>query len=308
MSGGILESTWTRGADSTRLALGLWAVLLAAPGCGGPECGNGMPEMGEPCDDGNLVDDDLCTNACTRPGELELTLVWDPLLANEFPGFDESCSGVEADEMEISLAGPVNHTFQIDCSAGRTPVRGLPPGDYTIGATLLRPDEDAMGLVPVTRRVETSVSMSSSTEVRIDFTLADFLESYKGAFFFRIRYAGMDTCAAAEVAEQKLRLERNGEPLEGTDRDGNPVVMDGMVPVPCKDFGAPTADFVKEITWGPATFTIIGLNDKGKTIYEGTFDTFVGAGINNPEMHFDVGPDAGPPDAAPADAAWPDAM
>lgn len=32
-----------------------------------PLCGNGIPEGREQCDDGNDIDDDLCTNACTTP-------------------------------------------------------------------------------------------------------------------------------------------------------------------------------------------------------------------------------------------------
>ena len=33
-----------------------------------PVCGNGIQEPPEVCDDGNTVDDDTCTNACTIPG------------------------------------------------------------------------------------------------------------------------------------------------------------------------------------------------------------------------------------------------
>ena len=32
-----------------------------------PICGNSIVELGEECDDGNEVDDDGCTNACTLP-------------------------------------------------------------------------------------------------------------------------------------------------------------------------------------------------------------------------------------------------
>ena len=52
---------------------GLWLLLgamtalaLGAPGCADePVCGNGAVEAGEACDDGNGVDTDLCTSACT---------------------------------------------------------------------------------------------------------------------------------------------------------------------------------------------------------------------------------------------------
>lgn len=37
-------------------------------GCGGvARCGDGIVEFEEPCDDGNLVDDDDCTNFCRLP-------------------------------------------------------------------------------------------------------------------------------------------------------------------------------------------------------------------------------------------------
>ncbi|MEM9861296.1 MAG: hypothetical protein AAF938_06755 [Myxococcota bacterium] len=35
-----------------------------------PECGNGIREPGEGCDDGNDVDDDLCSNTCTNLAEV----------------------------------------------------------------------------------------------------------------------------------------------------------------------------------------------------------------------------------------------
>jgi len=39
--------------------------VQSAVGCPLPECGNGMQEAGEQCDDGNLVDGDGCSGRCT---------------------------------------------------------------------------------------------------------------------------------------------------------------------------------------------------------------------------------------------------
>jgi trimeric autotransporter adhesin len=59
------------------LALVVWALLaIAVSGCGDnepplpslpppPGCGNGVQEVGEPCDDGNLADGDGCDGNCT---------------------------------------------------------------------------------------------------------------------------------------------------------------------------------------------------------------------------------------------------
>ena len=54
------------------------------------------------------------------------------------------------------------------------------------------------------------------------------------------------------------------------------------------------------VPFGAATFTVEGLDAARDVQFSETFDTFVGAGISNPELVFDVAstaPDAGVPDA-----------
>ncbi|MCY1059543.1 DUF4215 domain-containing protein [Nannocystis sp. SCPEA4] len=41
------------------------SMMSCPQDCAEPSCGNGAKEAGEPCDDGNQVDTDACTNACT---------------------------------------------------------------------------------------------------------------------------------------------------------------------------------------------------------------------------------------------------
>ena len=58
----------TGGKPSQRYCCGLDTCDdRCGPDCGitGTECGNGSVEPGEECDDGNNVDDDLCSNLCT---------------------------------------------------------------------------------------------------------------------------------------------------------------------------------------------------------------------------------------------------
>jgi len=66
------SSRWSTGA----VTLALLALLAGATlqGCGGggggaaaPRCGDGHLDAGEECDDGNLVNDDGCTNTCKLP-------------------------------------------------------------------------------------------------------------------------------------------------------------------------------------------------------------------------------------------------
>ncbi len=58
-----------------RVAAFLFGATVAAGACsshalyGGPgvaDCGNGVVESGEQCDDGNAKDDDACHNDCTK--------------------------------------------------------------------------------------------------------------------------------------------------------------------------------------------------------------------------------------------------
>ena len=59
------------------------------------------------------------------------------------------------------------------------------------------------------------------------------------------------------------------------------------------------------IPFGPATFIVEGQDSVGDPQFSQGFATFIGAGITNPEYHFDVAslaPDAGVPDASPPDA------
>jgi hypothetical protein len=65
-----------------------------------------------------------------------------------------------------------------------------------------------------------------------------------------------------------------------------------------------------EVPFGFATFTLEGRDGTGTPQFAETFDTFVGAGVSNPEIEFDVNsltPDAGPPDASIPDAGAVDA-
>ena len=82
------------------------------------------------------------------------------------------------------------------------------------------------------------------------------------------------------------------------------------MPGDCRSLGEEFPQSALEVPWGPYVFTVVGLDGGGETQFEETFDTFVGAGVSNPEMDFVVDsltPDAGVPDAGVADAGVPDA-
>jgi len=296
------------------LALALVGAGAAAPsGCGGggdgPGCGNGRLDPGEMCDDGNTADGDGCSYRCQTG--YNATIRW-TVIKNEFPGFNETCAGVGADEIELAMAGPRPDTLRVDCQYGQTTISELPPGDYTLGATLH--EVDPLAMPPVDRPVSSGMTMAAFTiadrseTIDLDFAFADFPGSYTGTFWFRLKWGGATTCtgAAPPVAEQALRLERGGVPLTGLDEMNMPVTLDGATPAACRPFDDQFAQKVNGVAWGPAQITVTGLDGAGLAQFRRTFDTFVGAGAANPELVFDVNslaPDAMPPDASPPDAA-----
>jgi cysteine-rich repeat protein len=53
---------------------GRWAVMLARRKA---ECGNGLVEFEEECDDGNTEDEDCCSSVCTIELECECEQAYD---------------------------------------------------------------------------------------------------------------------------------------------------------------------------------------------------------------------------------------
>ncbi|GEM_PF-3496823 len=70
---------------------GIWAAPLLPNQCPSPQCGNGIKELGEQCDDGNTNNTDQCSNSCELPDlcveNVSLVVVSDTstLLANGKP-------------------------------------------------------------------------------------------------------------------------------------------------------------------------------------------------------------------------------
>ena len=59
--------------ESTAVQTGPGTGGISETGTPNPACGNGMPESGEACDDGNAIDGDGCNSDCVESG----TVIWD---------------------------------------------------------------------------------------------------------------------------------------------------------------------------------------------------------------------------------------
>jgi cysteine-rich repeat protein len=303
-------------------AMALFATPVTVPmaGCGGGACGNGKVDPGEQCDDGNHNDLDGCSNACLS--QHTATVKWS-LLANEAPMFNQNCTGVQASKIQLVLNGPdamtQPQTIKNGCTDFQYPFGGLKPGSYTITATLF----DATGAALTKGMTSANFTITNAdVEVDLDFQLGDFSMSYMGNYFFRTKWGGADTCTGAmpPVTQQIVKLEEGGS-LVAMAKTDNGEPADGVTPGPCRAANMSVEEFPQKINmipWGPAKITVTGLDSGGTPQFMKSFDTFVGAGISNPEIILDVqslAPDAGPmpdapiaaPDAGPIDAGVHDA-
>ncbi len=280
-----------------RLRAALCFVFLTSlqPSCGGTVCGNGKSEGDEECDDGNADEFDSCSSSCTIQETLDVTIAW-KLISTEYqdlsftPKFGETCGGVEADKIEITISGPTPELERLPCNDSQHPFRGLMPGNYTVSAKLLREDSETMTFESLTGANTTGAFSLSNLDTRVDldFAYPEFHQTYRGNFFYRFKWDGADTCAKAGVATQTFRLERDGQPLDGKTRDGEAVKLDGSVVGECHDFSESSPSAVNQLAWGPARAIVVGFDSFHAVKYRGEIDTFVGAGVSNPEAIFDV--------------------
>ena len=109
--------------------------------------------------------------------------------------------------------------------------------------------------------------------------------------------------ATPPVVSQRLTLNGAGHDGGRDDRASTARSSTARTPQPCYPLEASFPQIAKSVPFGPATLTVVGMDGSGAVQFEHTFDTFVGAGISNPTITFDVPPpDAGidaPPDAPP---------
>jgi cysteine-rich repeat protein len=279
------------------------AGALALVGCGGSSvCGNGVAESGEQCDDGNTLDEDGCSSTCQQQETRDVQIIW-TMITKEVAGFSETCTGVSAAKIRLDITGPMPSTRDVDCNYSQTTVRALAPGDYEVKGTLL----DSMDR-PLTRGLSTvafvipQAPTGSPVQATVDFAMDDFLRTdYQGDWFYKLSWAGALTCSTAvpPVLKTSIRLERDGQAIVS----GKGVTIDGLTPTDCIE--GEHAPAINKLPWGPADLIVTGLDASGTPRFRETFTTFIGAGIVNPALAYDV--DSLAPDAGVADAGAPDA-
>jgi cysteine-rich repeat protein len=282
-------------------------AAMALAGCGDTAgyCGDGKVDPGEECDDGNDDQTDFCRE-CRTFLPAQLTIKWE-FNKNEAPMFTgDSCLDLRVSTVEVEVTGPVTRSSSETCSLRQVVFTDLPAGTYVVRVTPRNAGDESL----VTAPIEATVPYNGQDlihEVVVPYDA--WSGTYDGTFYFRVLWAGADCSAAAPpVAAHRLLLEAGGAPVSVLTDDGD--ALDGSATGACRTIAEDFPQSAQAVPWGPATFTITGYDSGGTPQFEETFDTFVGAGPNNPEYEFDVNsltPDAGVPDAGVPDAGVPDA-
>ena len=240
-------------------------------------------------------------NNCTLPSQDVVKFTFDAYPQWQFPM--DSCSdlGVSKVQVDATDGAGVVTTLVVDCGEAQATFEGLEAGPYTVAVTPLDGGGASLVKAPVTTML-TSQGPGTTSSSSVNVPWDSWTQTYTGTFLFRLSWGGMSCAAAAPaVATQELTLMVNGQTFTGmTDTMHH---MNGMDPEMCKPLTDNFPESALTVPFGPATLTVLGKDNGGNVHFQHTFDTFVGAGISNPTITYDVpaptmdaGVDA-PPDA-----------
>jgi hypothetical protein len=241
-------------------------------------------------------------NNCTLPSNTIVKFTFDAYPEWQFPM--DSCSDFGAAKVQVDVTNGAgsDSTTVVDCGEAQATFSGLDPGDYTVSVTPLDAGGGSLVTAPATGSA-TSMGPGTSSTATVNVTWDQWTGSHTGTFLFRLSWAGQ-SCAMATppVVSQLLTLKVQGATVAATTEQGM-TKLDGTGSAACYPLEASFPDDAKNVPFGPAQLTVVGMDGSGAVQFEHTFDTFVGAGISNPTITYDVPPpDAGidaPPDAPP---------
>lgn len=217
---------------------------------------------------------------------------------NHFPmlGFDsDACSdlGVITVRVELSnVADPSVITDSMDkgCGEGQVTFLGLPAGTYKAAVTPLDVDGNSLVTAPVVV-MGNAAAAGTTLEIPVDVNHPAWARPYTGQLLFRLKWGGM-TCATATppVVTQELTLTAGGTVRTESTSIDNVVFqkLDGTDPKPCRAFTDPFPQNVAGLPFGPATLLVIGKDAGSVVVFQNTFSTFIGAGVFNPTLTYDL--------------------
>jgi len=88
------------------------------------------------------------------------------------------------------------------------------------------------------------------------------------------------------VTTQVLTIMSNGFAIHSHTDNGQGT--DGSDPKPCRALDEEYPQSVTDVPFGPATLSVVGRDENDAVVFHHQFDTFVGAGISNPTITYDL--------------------
>jgi hypothetical protein len=218
----------------------------------------------------------------------------------------DSCTDLGVVKVQVDAvdaAGGVQ-SLTVDCGNGQATFQGLAEGTYTVNVTPLDGSGSSLVKAPVSGTVMAG-TQAMDTDVTVLVPWDAWSGTYTGTFLFRVSWDGR-SCSVAipPVASQLLKLTTGGNVVSAMTDSGQK--LDGTDPGPCRALDEQFPQSATMIPFGPGTLKVIGKDSSGVVRFEKDVDVFVGAGISNPTITYDVRADAGV-DAgvdAPADARF----
>jgi hypothetical protein len=248
------------------------ALVLVLAACGG---GNSTPPDALVCG----------PDHCGLQGHTVVKWTFDAYPEWQFPM--DSCVDFNVFKVEVDMiAADQSVVTQVeDCGAAQSTFDGLPEGQpYEVHVVPLDFDGNPVVSLPAVGMVNAGAYQADTT-VSVNVPWTYWLGSYTGTFLFRLSWAGQG-CSAAGVAKQNLTLTVNGMVVTQTADNGQK--LDGTDPKPCYDLTQQFPQSATMVPFGPGTLKVDGYSSAMTLIYTKTIDMFVGAGITNPTITYDV--------------------
>lgn len=211
---------------------------------------------------------------------------------NRYPerGFPmDSCVDFGATKVAVDLVDSAGTTISLqdDCGTAQSTFFGLPQGDYTVFVMPL--DGTGAGLLAAPAQGMVTVGVPGETrEVTVNVPATAWVGTYTGTFLFRISWGGLscDAVTPDAIKDQEVALSVNGVLQNVMTDDGQ--MLNGMDKKPCKKLSDEFPQSAVKVPFGLATLEVKGYDQTNNMRFSKTFETFVGAGISNPTLTFDV--------------------
>jgi hypothetical protein len=174
-----------------------------------------------------------------------------------------------------------------DCGASQVTFDGLAEGTYTI---FVDPEDiNAASVVvgPSVMSAVTAGTFGADTTTTVNVPYTSWVGTFTGTYLFRLSW-GTQTCSMATppVVTQTVMLSVGGVPITAMTDDGQK--LDGTDPKPCYELTQNFPQTAENLPFGPATITVVGKDAANATQFTTVIDTFIGAGITNPTITYDI--------------------